>query len=85
MARRTYKKRSYRRRMKRFPGIVRMPPPSGNSSIVYKTFFTYNNVASNSSGVVLGNFNLADDIKLTHDWATIIQLFSKIKIVMCTV
>lgn len=62
-----------------------MAPPSGNSSMVYKTLITYNTINSNGSGEVLGSFNLADDIKLTYDWATISNLFSKIKIVMCTI
>lgn len=71
--------------MRRFPGIVRMPPPSGNSSLVYKTLFTYNTIASNANGLVIGNFNLADDIQLTADWSQFVGLFSKIKIVMCSV
>lgn len=53
--------------------------------MVYKTLITYNTINSNGSGEVLGSFNLADDIKLTYDWATISNLFSKIKIVMCTI
>lgn len=61
--RKTYRK--YGRRSKRM-GIMRIPS-GGNSSLVYKTLTTYNNIATtydsaSSSAFVLGNFNLALDI-----------------------
>lgn len=62
--RKTYRK--YGRRSRRRMGIMRVPS-GGNSSLVYKTLTTYNNIATtydsaSSTAFVLGNFNLALDI-----------------------